>query len=210
MRNLDGAENDVIMRTASLYISWVNCVKVSDKGIPRKQIQRAISEIDGFSEYAEELDTRLSQYCNQMDKAESRRRKASKPGTSKRAARRYNEDKQQDSSLTPHKKRKREVKERQEVKQNHANAQLRAAIQERQRKRLEQSMESVGVSNDDPSRQAVTFEAPIIYLDPHIGRRVKPHQLRGVQFMWRELIQDEKRQGCLLAHTMGLGKTMQV
>jgi SNF2 family DNA or RNA helicase len=28
--------------------------------------------------------------------------------------------------------------------------------------------------------------------------------------MWRELIQDDKSEGCLLAHTMGLGKTMQV
>jgi SNF2 family DNA or RNA helicase len=68
----------------------------------------------------------------------------------------------------------------------------------------------MGVGNNDPERQAVSFGNPVIYLDPHIGRRVKPHQLNGIQFMWRELIQDEKREGCLLAHTMGLGKTMQV
>ena len=68
----------------------------------------------------------------------------------------------------------------------------------------------MGISNDDPKHQAVSFGDPVIYLDPHNGARVKPHQLRGIQFLWRELIEDENQQGCLLAHTMGLGKTMQV
>jgi SNF2 family DNA or RNA helicase len=34
--------------------------------------------------------------------------------------------------------------------------------------------------------------------------------LTGIQFMWRELIEANNQQGCLLAHTMGLGKSMQV
>lgn len=91
-----------------------------------------------------------------------------------------------------------------------ASAQRRVAQQEKQREKLEKRLESMGLANDNPSRQAVTFKDPIIYLNPHIGQRVKPHQLKGIQFMWRELIEDKDRQGCLLAHTMGLGKTMQV
>ncbi|KAK7531311.1 P-loop containing nucleoside triphosphate hydrolase protein, partial [Phyllosticta citribraziliensis] len=46
-----------------------------------------------------------------------------------------------------------------------------------------------------------------ICIPPHIATRIKPHQTSGIRFMWRELI--EAGQGCLLAHTMGLGKTMQ-
>lgn len=50
-----------------------------------------------------------------------------------------------------------------------------------------------------------------IYLNPHISHRIKPHQMKGIRFMWREVVESarDSRQGCLLAHTMGLGKTMQ-
>ncbi|KAF5873364.1 putative snf2 family helicase atpase protein [Botrytis fragariae] len=49
-----------------------------------------------------------------------------------------------------------------------------------------------------------------IYVDEDIGKRIKPHQLEGVRFIWNQITADgEATQGCLLAHTMGLGKTMQ-
>lgn len=50
-----------------------------------------------------------------------------------------------------------------------------------------------------------------IYLNPHIASRIKDHQLKGIRFMWRELVMvaQDVKEGCLLAHTMGLGKTMQ-
>ncbi|KAL1851141.1 hypothetical protein Plec18170_006465 [Paecilomyces lecythidis] len=213
IRRLDKFENDVIMRIASLYISWTNYVSLTQEGIPRKQIKTALKQKEEFPEFVKALTVRLERlerHCVQTGKKESHRKKSSRVALSKLPDQDSDYAIPPASLLTPHKKRKKEVKERQEVRQNHASAQLRVAIQEQQRKLLEQKMESVGVSNDDPSLMAVTFGAPIIYLDPHIGRRIKPHQLKGVQFMWRELIQDEKHQGCLLAHTMGLGKTMQV
>ncbi len=49
-----------------------------------------------------------------------------------------------------------------------------------------------------------------IYVHPKISSRIKDHQIDGVRFLWNHIVQDQsKRQGCLLAHTMGLGKTMQ-
>ncbi len=52
---------------------------------------------------------------------------------------------------------------------------------------------------------------PAIHLHPRIGHRAKKHQIEGIQFMWREVVRDDQNpQGCLLAHEMGLGKTMQV
>lgn len=51
---------------------------------------------------------------------------------------------------------------------------------------------------------------PYLLLNKHIGQRIKPHQVEGLRFLWHSVIQDNKEiQGCLLAHTMGLGKTMQ-
>ncbi|KUI62635.1 Protein CHROMATIN REMODELING 20 [Cytospora mali] len=49
----------------------------------------------------------------------------------------------------------------------------------------------------------------LVYVHPHISPLIKDHQIDGVRFMWDQLL-SESNQGCLLAHTMGLGKTMQV
>lgn len=51
----------------------------------------------------------------------------------------------------------------------------------------------------------------IISVHENVAEVIKPHQLEGVRFMWNQIVTDDKvSQGCLLAHTMGLGKTMQV
>ena len=73
----------------------------------------------------------------------------------------------------------------------------------------------MGRSEEDPTSVVVNpgkaEDQEFIYLNEKIGERIQPHQKDGVQFMWRELTGDHKNlQGCLLAHTMGLGKTMQV
>ncbi|KAL2001985.1 hypothetical protein VTN02DRAFT_900 [Thermoascus thermophilus] len=208
IRSLSITESQIIMRTASLYISWVNCVRLTDKGISKAHVRNALADKGSFETFVSQLSTRLSEYYDRRgDKAGARTTPETEENSS---ADELEHNLQEASSHTPHKKRKRQVKESHEVKRNLESAQRRVALQDEQRKRLERKLESLGVSNNDPKLQAVSFETPIIYLDPHIGQRVKPHQLSGIQFMWRELIQDEKREGCLLAHTMGLGKTMQV
>ncbi|GJJ77105.1 hypothetical protein EMPS_09464 [Entomortierella parvispora] len=40
------------------------------------------------------------------------------------------------------------------------------------------------------------------------SQHMKPHQIDGVRFMWRNVVMLES--GCILAHAMGLGKTFQV
>lgn len=49
-----------------------------------------------------------------------------------------------------------------------------------------------------------------VEIRPSLARQLKPHQLEGVRFIWRETVMMSAVNGCLLAHTMGLGKTLQV
>lgn len=55
-----------------------------------------------------------------------------------------------------------------------------------------------------------------IFLAPQIARVIKPHQIGGVRFLFDNIIESVERFststgfGCILAHSMGLGKTLQI
>ncbi|XP_034242140.1 transcriptional regulator ATRX homolog isoform X2 [Thrips palmi] len=57
---------------------------------------------------------------------------------------------------------------------------------------------------------------PLVEVDKALVKKLKPHQAKGVKFMWDACFESLKRirssngSGCILAHCMGLGKTFQV
>lgn len=110
------------------------------------------------------------------------------------------------SGGTPRKKRKFAVPESQQA------IGLRLEAQERFQRILKRRFREMDVNHDGSSKVAINTgkldDQEFIYINPKIARRMQPHQKDGVQFMWREVIAE--RQGCLVAQTMGLGKTMQV
>ena len=110
--------------------------------------------------------------------------------------------------LTPHKKRKKMVAESQEAKTVQKDDQTRIKEQQMRRQLLADKME--GIQSNSSAQVMVNSVEPAVWLDAHIASRIKPHQIDGIQFLWREIVEDPRHQGCLLAHTMGLGKTMQV
>jgi SNF2 family DNA or RNA helicase len=87
---------------------------------------------------------------------------------------------------------------------------------ERRIRQLREKLAESGAVPGDKSRLIVnetkeSDDQALIYINDHIGRKIKDHQIEGVRFMWNQVVVDSNvRQGCLLAHTMGLGKTMQV
>ncbi|KAK4069944.1 uncharacterized protein Triagg1_6739 [Trichoderma aggressivum f. europaeum] len=94
----------------------------------------------------------------------------------------------------------------------------RAAEIEARRERVRANLANSNALPVDKSRVIINESKedhqPFIYVNDDIGKRIKDHQINGVRFLWDQIVLDAKerktRQGCLLAHTMGLGKTMQV
>ena len=67
--------------------------------------------------------------------------------------------------------------------------------------------------HDDDDRVLVNvggwlFDGPDIFLLPQLARVAKPHQVGGIRFLYEMVV--GRGSGCLLAHSMGLGKTFQV
>jgi hypothetical protein len=115
-------------------------------------------------------------------------------------------------STTPHKGRKRAVAQSQVAMHKRETAQLRRQEQERFEEQLGYSQ-----GGQEPSIDAIMIntskldEHGPVFLNKFIAAKIKKHQVEGVRFMWREIVTaaSSGSQGCLLAHTMGLGKTMQ-
>ncbi|KAF0645922.1 hypothetical protein FPSE5266_01112 [Fusarium pseudograminearum] len=87
--------------------------------------------------------------------------------------------------------------------------------QELRRIKLRTALASQPLAAGDGSRiiinESKEEDQGLIYVNDHIARSIKQHQVDGVRFIWNQIVRDASvRQGCLLAHTMGLGKTMQV
>jgi hypothetical protein len=117
---------------------------------------------------------------------------------------------------TPHKKRKKEIKESQIGIQKRKKVMRTLEEHEKRSRAFFTAENSELVETND--RIVVNIgkkeEEEPVYLNHHIGKRIQPHQIEGLRFMWREVVSssmdEHDMQGCLLAHTMGLGKTMQV
>ncbi|KAG7121287.1 Transcriptional regulator ATRX like protein [Verticillium longisporum] len=119
-----------------------------------------------------------------------------------------------ENEATPSKKRRRRVIEDQEAKDNREANLQKQALDEERRLKLQQRLAASATISGDRSRLIINVskkgddDKDFVYVNDEIARRIKDHQIEGVRFMWNQVVAG--KQGCLLAHTMGLGKTMQI
>ncbi|EFR00720.1 ISWI chromatin-remodeling complex ATPase ISW2 [Nannizzia gypsea CBS 118893] len=224
--SITGEDIFLYKRMATLYVSWLKLELIQNSvGIPTAYLKEARRKDEVFPFYNDLTEilrverpksVKRETSCEIISFSQNTSRKGSTPAIDPIII--EDEDDEQEPlgrevevqeifRSTPRKKRKRAVAESKEAMETQSRAQRRVEEQATRQRMLQ---EEGGIENDDPEKKIVSFDDPVICLHRDIGRRVKEHQISGIQFMWRELIKDEKNEGCLLAHTMGLGKTMQV
>ena len=99
---------------------------------------------------------------------------------------------------------------------------------ERERKaRLEKIREQrkkvSGTEFETKDWDGIFNKEPLVQVDEDLKNNLKSHQVEGIQFIWDSVIESVKKEGdeyklgmkqsgngCILAHCMGLGKTLQV
>lgn len=92
---------------------------------------------------------------------------------------------------------------------------------EQEEKERRQRLEDIDKEEHEKDKDADTQEElvlqhePRVCVDGRIAKRLKDHQNHGIKFMYANLIERVERsntstgEGCILAHCMGLGKTIQ-
>ncbi|KAJ4407261.1 hypothetical protein N0V85_004403 [Neurospora sp. IMI 360204] len=112
-------------------------------------------------------------------------------------------------------KKGRRPKHDEKAKQLRVDSKALLKQMDERRKLLRAKLAETGSVPSDKSRLIInetkeSDDLPLIYVHEKIGGKIKDHQIDGVRFMWDQIVvESNSRQGCLLAHTMGLGKTMQ-
>ncbi|KAL8819051.1 MAG: hypothetical protein Q9223_002429 [Gallowayella weberi] len=198
---------------AAWYMCWTGAVMIKqDDGATREQIQLASAEKEGFKAFYEFLED--LQCLMDFDTSTSSTPEKSKP-VGRKKPRKLAEYSDDDIVHTPVKKRKYAVAESQEAAAIRKKARERVMDLEKRQSKLKKTLRRMGKTEEDSSQVVVNMgkleHQDLIYLHSTIGDKIQPHQKDGLRFLWREIIEDHaSKQGCLLAQTMGLGKTMQV
>jgi SNF2 family DNA or RNA helicase len=122
------------------------------------------------------------------------------------------------SQSTPRKRRKRQVAESQSALGKRTRNQKTAQDWEDRTKLFlsQHQAQSSDLATDGGGIVVNTgkeADEEAIMINPHVAKFLKPHQVEGIRFMWREVVgtadDSDEPQGCLLAHVMGMGKSLQ-
>lgn len=107
-------------------------------------------------------------------------------------------------------KRKKNFHQSQESKRHQSDAIKRQKEDEARTQQNSRYLMHAGDIAINPGKQQ---DEEFVFINETTCKVLKEHQVDGVRFLWREIVReqdDSQAAGCLLSHTMGLGKTMQV
>ena len=205
---------DTIMQASYIYLSWAfPTYSLSQiKNLDTAVFESALSstQLDLFtSMLASCLRLRTQKLFVQPKLKSSKLSSSSGPILISSGDERLNQDNM------PHRKRKRQVGRSKAAETSRQSAfQRQKKFDESQASNsillaaMASSQESFSGVEINPVRDE---QSGPLYICENIAKQMKAHQIDGARFLWREITADDgdDAQGCVLAHTMGLGKTMQ-
>ena len=66
-------------------------------------------------------------------------------------------------------------------------------------------MDHLVLKRDSPIK-----DEDLVTVNQKMFLKLKNHQIEGIKFMWNAVFKEDSKGGCILAHCMGLGKSLQV
>lgn len=222
--NLSGVDKETsnnVLLVTTWFVSWTIPTKPKKKGLAVADIRTTMGNMEIFSQFYEFLVDNIPVFERYFS---SRARKA--PIRQQR----QQSSSQEDSDLSDTSEGDRKIfptesqatldrrgLAMQQYRENEQRKEERKCQEARRREQLKGRFSSTLTKPGD--RPEVTInpgkldDQDLIHLNPDFGHgtQLKTHQEEGLQFLWRELTTNhDDLQGCLLAQTMGLGKTIQV
>ncbi|KAL8734817.1 MAG: hypothetical protein Q9166_001169 [cf. Caloplaca sp. 2 TL-2023] len=207
---------EVLKNITAWYMCWASAVIIkSDDGATEEQIDLAQAEEEGFNSFYEFLHELHCLSDFEKSPASIPNSPKSTPTKNRKVLIEYSDDEMAAKPAKSTKKRKYAVPESQEAAVKRKKAHQRVEDLDARQSKLEATLQQMEKTEGGSSQVVINMgkldDQELICLRPSIAQRIEPHQKDGLRFMWREIIEDHaSEQGCLLAQTMGLGKTMQV
>ena len=208
--------SESIIQIAVWQVCWTIPIKADRSGLKVRHVVATLEDKDGYRPFYDFLLECMKYYTKVQDLSDETL-------STKKREKIVRED-SEDSNTNPMRKRKYRVQESQATLDKRKAAQDRLQADGQRRRREERRREELkdrfaGVQKEEVDTLGVIVNPgkmenqDFVYLNPKFGNgvRLRPHQKEGLQFLWREITADhDDLQGCLLAQTMGLGKTMQI
>ncbi|KAM0281349.1 hypothetical protein ACHAQH_003617 [Verticillium albo-atrum] len=200
---------NIICRLFCQYISGHRVQRLN--GIGEKGKQLILANQKGFADFCQFITQQIIPY---FPKVEVLRGNTPSLDDQRSGDEASSEDNMSDNGTTPSKKRRRRFVEDQNAKDNREANLQKQALDEQRRAELQRRLAASATISGDRSRLIINVskrgddDKDFVYVNDEIAKRIKDHQIEGVRFMWNQVVMG--KQGCLLAHTMGLGKTMQI
>ncbi|XP_076117103.1 transcriptional regulator ATRX-like isoform X2 [Mytilus galloprovincialis] len=202
-----------------------NQKKKDGTGKKRKRIKKVDSSDEGGEDSANETDADSDELEEMKNKKKRKRKKKGEEDSE--------EDQDEDDDGSPSKAKRKDIRKLITSKKLKDTTKAASRAEEERRERIREKQRKYNniiqeVDESSPTKCPITKQLileredktnePILEVDQDLVAKLKPHQVEAVEFLWNctveslKMLKEDKTEGagCILAHCMGLGKTLSV